>query len=285
MGRENLNRLSLGTIRCVKEVLANGNVTVAAGRLGISQPAVSQQVARFERLSGIPVIARSGNALIMRPDTIAPLMQALAEMERVVDTISQNDSPPRPRLGICQFAVANHCDGKLLQSLLDEFDIHFGSLQILSSMFARGELDAVVRPLSPNEMETDLIAAIPLVWIAARSNPLCERRPADQTVPIILNADPSPYTVQAERALQKAKIDYRVVARVEDQYALSRLILDGLGCTLVPEPLVRHYQDEMSVIEWLPVVDDIGVGLLHNNKILPAAKARKLFSQLFSDHH
>jgi DNA-binding transcriptional LysR family regulator len=75
-----LRGLKLSHLRLVAELRSTGNLTTAAERLGMTQPAASRMLARIEDLIGHPVHVRVGRAMCL-----TPVGEALARRaERVV---------------------------------------------------------------------------------------------------------------------------------------------------------------------------------------------------------
>ena len=55
--------LDLQTVRVVRQISEHGSLTAAAEALGYSQPAVSQQLRRFEERTGIALVERVGRGI------------------------------------------------------------------------------------------------------------------------------------------------------------------------------------------------------------------------------
>jgi DNA-binding transcriptional LysR family regulator len=79
--------LDLQTVLVVRQVAAHGSITAAAEVLGYSQPAVSQQLRRFEERTGIALVERvgrgirlteSGRLLARHANTISTALEAAA---------------------------------------------------------------------------------------------------------------------------------------------------------------------------------------------------------------
>lgn len=62
-----LRGLKLSHLRLVAELKTTGNLTAAAERLGMTQPAASRMLARIEELMGHPVHERVGRAMCLTP--------------------------------------------------------------------------------------------------------------------------------------------------------------------------------------------------------------------------
>ena len=98
--------LDLQTVRVVRQVAEHGSLTAAAEALGYSQPAVSQQLRRFEERTGIALVERvgrgirltqSGRVLARHANAVATALEAaageLAEIRGLREQVTalQND--------------------------------------------------------------------------------------------------------------------------------------------------------------------------------------------------
>src|SRR5512142_948196 len=80
-----LANLDVVRLRIFREVVAGGSFTAAAGALGITQPAVSQQIAKLEQEIGAPLLDRSGRGVrLTRPGQVL-----LGHTERILDQLTQ----------------------------------------------------------------------------------------------------------------------------------------------------------------------------------------------------
>jgi DNA-binding transcriptional LysR family regulator len=79
--------LDLQTVRVVRQIAEHGSLTAAAASLGYSQPAVSQQLQRFEERTGIALVERvgrgirlteSGRVLARHASTVTTALEAAA---------------------------------------------------------------------------------------------------------------------------------------------------------------------------------------------------------------
>src|SRR5688572_11984454 len=80
----NVQALDLNLLRVLDAVLHEGGVTPAAARLGLTQPAVSNALARLRRVFGDPLFVRSAAGVDATPfarELAEPVRQALALLE------------------------------------------------------------------------------------------------------------------------------------------------------------------------------------------------------------
>lgn len=270
--QDELFRLSLGTLRCIREVTSSRSIPIAAERLGISQAAVSQHIAKFEKLSGMPVLSSSGNG--PRSGALLPLLDAVAEVERSIGQILEGAS--RLRVGVSD-CLASHYYASLPTriELPADIDLQISNAARLVQMFQQGGLDVVIGPLPEDQVDAHLYATTELVWIAGTW-------PGESAeLPVVLNASESPYAQNAEAALKRANIRYRVVARVDDQLALLQCVANGLGCAVVPAFMVDHLPKSISVVrDRLPRVNGATIGMMRRKLRQPSRSVARLFDSL-----
>src|SRR5918995_1719883 len=80
----NVHELDLNLLRVFDAVLHEKGVTAAAGRLGLTQPAVSNALARLRGAFGDPLFVRTAGGMDATPfarELAAPVRQALALLE------------------------------------------------------------------------------------------------------------------------------------------------------------------------------------------------------------
>ncbi|MCA9532579.1 MAG: LysR family transcriptional regulator [Myxococcales bacterium] len=87
MSSRALHALNLNSLVALDALLAECNVTRAARRVGITQPAMSQTLARLRELFDDPILVRSGRGMKRSPRAdamLAPLAEALQAVEHAV---------------------------------------------------------------------------------------------------------------------------------------------------------------------------------------------------------
>ena len=87
MSRSALSALNLNSLVALDALLSECNVTRAARRVGITQPAMSQTLARLRELFDDPILVRSGRGMKRSPRAdamLAPLSEALQAVEHAV---------------------------------------------------------------------------------------------------------------------------------------------------------------------------------------------------------
>ncbi|QRM34298.1 LysR family transcriptional regulator [Microvirga sp. VF16] len=108
MNKMNLARIDLNLLVVFNEVWDCGSVTDAAGRLGLSQPAVSHALGRLRALLDDPLFIRSGGRLAPTARAVAlasPLREALGAVERALKepTFAPAETKRRFTIGASEF--------------------------------------------------------------------------------------------------------------------------------------------------------------------------------------
>lgn len=92
----NMTDLDLNLLRAFDAIAADGSVTAAGERLGLSQPAMSNALARLRKLFGDPLFVRTPRG--MRPTPFAQqLAQPVREALRLVQTALQQHAGFEPK--------------------------------------------------------------------------------------------------------------------------------------------------------------------------------------------
>ncbi|WP_404406408.1 LysR family transcriptional regulator [Pelagibacterium halotolerans] len=258
----------------MREVLTYQSVSLAAERLGVTQSAVSQQLARFEKLSGIPVMARNGGSFAVRGDEVGRLLAAMVEAADTLSRVASGNG--KFRLGLCDDLAVYYCHSIALYRELEcDFDVHVGHPSGLAEMFGRGELDVVIRPLFHREVEMDLMMEIPLVWVTLEG----KADPA-AAAPVILETHLSPYAYYTERPLREARVPYKVVAHIDDYLIRSRFVAQGLGHAAVPAFLLSALPEEITQTQILPSPHNVRYALFRNSKTISYRDAETIFERV-----
>ncbi|WP_093804641.1 LysR family transcriptional regulator [Stappia sp. ES.058] len=101
---------NIAALRSLVAACETGSLSAAARRLGITQPAVSQQIAALEQSLGLTLVVRGRNGV--RPTEAGSLavshgVEVLARLSQMQDALAALRSSPDGRLGLsCAFLVA-----------------------------------------------------------------------------------------------------------------------------------------------------------------------------------
>jgi DNA-binding transcriptional LysR family regulator len=245
-----LGRLTFETIRVVYHVLKKRNMTLVSNELGMTQPAVTFHVRKFENIFGRKIINRVGNNLIASGDSqhVIEICEGILNKGSELEFFTSKKWDKRKALGICPdvFAVmaAQHPN---IFDFFGRYQLVVDHPSSLADRFNSGELHAVFRSIDPMEMRPDLVMDVSFLWVA--SSRLRQVHRNTDHLPIILDARRSVGAVLARRSLETAGAVYRIVAEVSDFEALRVLVEAGAGYALVPRFRAEYLDVEPEIEE------------------------------------
>jgi DNA-binding transcriptional LysR family regulator len=232
-------------------VAEEGQVTRAAARVSVAQPAVSAQIRRLERELGESLFVREpqGVTLTAAGEAFLPHARAaLTAAARGRDTIASLQGKLHGRLSI---GVAGPVDDRLAAAL-GEFHRAHPTIEIalanrqnepLLAAVATAEFDAAIvglgaQPL-PAGVEAQVVATEPLVLAVAHDHPLAGRRTIALTdlrdAPLITLAAGSGLRAVLEQACRAAGFAPQITAETGELVSLVELVGAGLGVALLPQ--------------------------------------------------
>ena len=183
-----LTGLNLNLLAALDALLSERNVTRAARRVGITQPAMSQTLARLRELFSDPLLVRRGRAMVLTPRAeamLVPLSDALLSVERAVQLGMGFDSKTSTRI----FSVAlpdlsvTAMLGPLLRLIGEQapgvrVQVEPLSVSRLSEKLASGAIDLVlaVHLGSSEGLRSEPLLTDDYVCLVRRGHPLARRK-------------------------------------------------------------------------------------------------------------
>lgn len=247
-----LDARRLSALVCVAET---GSLTAAAGQLGVTQPAISQQLRTLESEYGLSLVVRSGRGVRLTAagellaGRAAPILAALAGIEDELDALQRGEtglvrvaSVPSAlvRLVAPAMVTAAAADAGL-QYQLEEVDF-FGHGHRFES-FASGDGDVLVAiagmdSLDSPDLDVRPLFDVPLVALVPSGHDAANAggvRPADIVEQgAILVADALPVLVSAAFPDLHTQPDQNTV--VADVHGAAGLVRHGVGLAIAPRP-------------------------------------------------
>ncbi|WP_404401489.1 LysR family transcriptional regulator [Pelagibacterium halotolerans] len=228
----------------MQEAINTRSIGEAAKRLGMTQPAVSQHIARFERLLGVSIIARKGNQMVVREGAVVDFVRAISEAREMLSRRVSDSAETKARLGICA-SLGLHfvSSADRLGDLIQKFSIYVIDSASLHSLFNAGGLDGIIFPVSASRDHADTTFEVPHVWVATRK--------WDASLPVFPAVISSPLSSHGEviRAMLADRGMRLHVAVHADDYS-SRIVLaqKGVGATLVPVSAVPLLPEDLHPV-------------------------------------
>lgn len=231
MDNKTLLRFDLNLIKVFLAVWESGNLTQAAGRLGLTQPAVSHALRRLRDEFDDPLFVRSGNG--MEPTQMAVTLRAsFEEALRLVADTMQATTRFDPATAERQFRVAMTDTGEfvILPRLLAALQkvapgVRVQSTRVppdtIASALRTGQVDAAIG-YQPRLLETSCqgwpVMKDRIICLFRAGHPLCGQdwTPASFAGLSFLDVgqDATGYRMARER-IAELGVPYRVVAQVD----------------------------------------------------------------------
>ncbi len=224
-----LQNLDLGTLRSFVTIAESGSMTRAAGRLFMTQSAISMQIKRLENNLGMSVFDRSSQGMSTTTEGEQLLIfanQMLAINDEAMNRLTSPDYEGQIRLGVPCDVIYPHIPG-----ILKEFGRDFPRVQIklssgptvnLKSQYKQGLLDVVLTTEKVASPDGSVISTHQLVWTGAEDGNAWKKRPLPLGI-----AKNCAFRSSAIKALDDAEHGWiDVVASDDDTAALAMVSAD-----------------------------------------------------------
>jgi DNA-binding transcriptional LysR family regulator len=288
---------SLRQLRTFLSVVETGGVTAAAQKLGLTQPAASQQLRELERAMGVRLLERVGGRAVPTAAgraLIEPARRAQAAVEDAVALAGAHRAGEagRVRLGTGATACIH-----LLPPVLAELNERMPGLEVIIATgntpdilrrVEEGELDAALvtfpaplaRSLTATRIATDpLVALLPEAMAPAGRDALTA---ADlEALPLLLYETGGTTRAIIDGWFRRAGLVPRLNMELGNVEAIKVLVASGRGCSVLPllalggkiagtvvRPLRPGLSRQLAVVVRKEKVVDRGLG-----RLLSALKA------------
>lgn len=244
-----VNKLTIETIQIVLEALRTRSMTHTARMFGITQPAVTLHIKRFEEAFKATLMRRVGNALV--PTENAMRLQSFGrELARGIGAFEhylERGVDRRKFIGFCDnmFSALMEFDADVLE-FIRRYHVVVDHPSVIEDMFDSGELDIIIRPLHKGEADVELEVDIPFSWFGGDHNKHDIKESNVYHIPIILSAKKSIYSLKAIEYLDKYVDDYQIVAEISNHFLLQKLVNNGSGYTFGSEFLFNMISSNRS---------------------------------------
>jgi DNA-binding transcriptional LysR family regulator len=266
---DNLRRLDLNLLLTLDALLAEQNVTRAAGRLHLSQPAVSVHLARLREAFGDPLLLPGPRG--MRPTARAeelrePLRQALEGLAQAVAPSSPFD--PAAANQTWRMAATDYAESAILLPALASLrrqapGTRLAVLEAVPPRMARqaeqGEIDIAFHTTdgAPPGLRARPLFVERYVLAARASHPRLKRRPTLAQFcaleHVIVSPDGGGFAGVTDEALATAGLARRVVLSVPHFLAMLSIVAGTDMVAMVPERLARGNPALKIMVPPLPV--------------------------------
>lgn len=265
-------------------VIEAGSFSAAAARLGLSQPAVSQQIAKLEDALGLTLFVREHGRI--RPTETALMVyeeatQAFDGLDRVMNLARDIRSLDR---GVIRIAAPHSLGGTYLPRAVRRLVegrpnlrvlVQLGTYDRIVGLVAAREVDIGIAkaPVRSDGVETIPIHACPLVGVVGRDHGLAHDgalQIADLArEPLIMIGRGRPWRDQIDARFRDCGLVARVVVETQTVGSACGFAAEGFGLAIVPEWLAKGL--ERSDIAVVP----LDIGIQHRFEVIHPARTRR----------
>jgi DNA-binding transcriptional LysR family regulator len=267
--------LSLQQLRCFCAAAQLGSFTAAAEALGVSQPAVADQIRKLERALGADVFFRAGRGVVPTEAGHAFTLhatQALRSVEDAAASVGELTSLRRGTVALGAFNVPG--PWRLHEPLSSFLTRHPGvAVRLVGRNSSRtaelvrlGRLEAaiVVLPVDDDKLDVRPLARDEVLYVSADAGRTTHPVTIEQLAgtPLIFydaeSADADPIRRQLADRAQADGLTLRPRVEVDSMDLALRLVADGLGDTYLPSAYTRapSYPEDLTTASFAPAIHD-----------------------------
>lgn len=238
-------------IRELKTLIAvarEGTFAAAAQKIGLTQAAVSAQIARLESELGLELFDRTGRTASLNADGYQTLQQA-HELIRMYNNLGSH-APETHAVQLITMGVIASIQRMLMPGALASFHAQWPnfrtrilpglSMSLLDQLDA-GEIDLAVIIHPAFSLQSDLkwvpLAKEPYRLLVPETSPNDDWRELINSQPFIRYDRASFGGRQVDRFLRKMHFSPHEVSELDELEAIVKLVGHGVGVALVPETL------------------------------------------------
>ncbi len=251
-----MNQLNYHHLRYFHAIAREGSLTKAAGRLNVSQSALSIQLKKLEESLGSPLFEREHKSLVLTEE--GRMVMSYADSifragEEMLATLQHRGGRYRNVLRVGAVAtLSKNFQISFLQEALDDQDlevvIYAASMRELLSQLKAHTIDLVLSNTpAPRETEpstrSHLLAEQPVSLVASQGSKVDEgfRFPEDlQQVPIALPSLESNVRSSFDIMMERAGVSPLIAAEANDMAMLRLIAKETSAVTLVPPIVVKE---------------------------------------------
>ncbi|STX44886.1 transcriptional regulator [Legionella donaldsonii] len=262
------------TLQCFLSVAETRSFTKAAERVGRTQSAISQQIAKLESLVEKPLINR-GKELSLTTDGEVFLGYAKRIYELHRELLDRFKEPELE--GEIRFGLPEDFATMILSDVLVEFarlhprvilNVECDLTLNLIEKFNQGKFDLILIKTTQQDIFDDglNVWSEPVEWIGKKE--LLPSLDKGNGIPLVLSPKPCVYRGNVINALAKANLNWQLVYSSPSYASKMAAVRAGLGITAIQRTMIPPYLERLDY-DFLPALDDIHISLLKkkdNNK-------------------
>lgn len=189
----NLSQLDLNLLKALDALLTDLNVTKAARRMDVSQPAMSNSLARLRHMLGDPLLVRGPGGMLPTPraqELHDPIRRILSDVQRVIGPLGSFDPPTSEETFV--IAATDYVELLLLPGVIRRLRAAAPGIKVvlrsvegskLPDDLTSGRIDVAIaffQTLSP-KLRKQVLFSDEFICVVSRHNPMAKNRLSLQT--------------------------------------------------------------------------------------------------------
>lgn len=228
LNKRSIDSVGFTTLNVVHVVMKTLNLTYASKLLGISQPAVSSHLRRFELAVGVAPVKRVGNAMVSTSIELEGIVGELVDLQGKLSRLSRISSEDQIKLGICSIwgsgIIGNRSN---YEKFSRNCNLTIDCSKKLHECFTKGEIDIVIRPSSAGDVPL-LEADFYVHWSGS------ENAYQNDELRVVLGDPQSPFGKLGRHVLSKDQVPYRTVLESDELSQIDMACQQLEAAALVP---------------------------------------------------
>ena len=245
-----------------------GSITLAAKKLGLSQPTVTTQIRNLESHYGVELFYRGGRRLALSEEgaRLLPMVRDLLQKEADIEFFLRNSGQQQGTLRVAATAPYYILDlVKLFRERLPqvEVSVEIGNSQQVLELLEEYRVDVAASSqlLEDNRLIRRILGTDPLVVAVHRSHPLASR----ESVPLaalaghclLMREQGSTTRKLTEQMLEEAGVKVGALLEIGSRESIREAVLRNIGISIIARHEVPH-NPELRVLslEGAPVMHE-----------------------------
>ncbi|WP_315733745.1 MULTISPECIES: LysR family transcriptional regulator [unclassified Bradyrhizobium] len=291
MSRRFSRDLTIRQLRALAAVQESGSVTSAAGRLHLTQPAVTLQIRNLQELAGLPLIQRTTDGMILTEAgrSVLALAErveaALQDCEQALDILAGRSGG---RVAIGAVSTAKY----FVPFAIAEFSRRFPKIDVTLRIGNRDtirealrgyDLDIAIMGRPPADIPVDMrpMGKHPHVIVAPAGHRLARRKriaAAELAGEVFITRESGSGTrMLMETFLEKHGLHLKTSMEMDSNETIKQAVIAGLGIAFISQHTVSHELGEGRLVTLkvpgLPVIRQWHAVRRADKLLLPPAQA------------
>jgi DNA-binding transcriptional LysR family regulator len=286
-----LQHLTIRQLRSLAALSAGGSVTAASNQLGLTQPAVTQQLRQLQDLAGLPLLQRTGDGMLLTAagrEVLAlagRIEAAIADCQGALDLLAGRSAGMVSvgAVSTAKYFVPHAIAAFSRRYPKVEVRLTIGNREEIREVMHGYDLDFAVMGRPPADLNVDVrqLGKNPHVIIAPKGHWLendLGLNLTDLVHETFLTREPGSGTrTLMEGLFQKADLEPTIGMEMSSNETIKQAVLAGLGIAFISAHTVAHEVAEGRLVildvAGLPVVRQWYVIRRSDKILLPPAQA------------